>query len=49
MDKNMFLDSISIIHGLSKDANNKNKDLKAKSYHIALKIMLQHIIYFLTY
>ena len=36
----LFLDSIFIIHERSEDANNKNKDLKAKIYHMALKTML---------
>ena len=39
----LLLSSISIIHERSKDANNKNKDLKAKIYHMALKTMLQCI------
>ncbi len=33
--------SIPIIHERSKDANNKDKDLKTKIYHMALKTMLQ--------
>ena len=37
----VLLGFISIIHERSKDANNKDKDLKAKIYHITLKIMLQ--------
>ena len=39
----LFLGSIPIIHEQLEDANNKNKDLKAKIYHIVLKTMLQHI------
>ena len=38
----LLLDSILIIYKQSKDANNKNKDLKAKIYYIALKTILQH-------
>ena len=38
----LFLGSISIIHEWSEDANNKIKNLKAKIYHMTLKIMLQH-------
>ena len=37
----LFLGSIPIVHKRSEDANNKNKDLKAKIYHIALKTILQ--------
>ena len=37
----LFLSSIPIFYEQSEDANNKNKDLKAKIYHIALKSMLQ--------
>ena len=33
--------SILIVYGWLEDANNKNKDLKAKIYHMALKTMLQ--------
>ncbi len=37
----LLLDYISIIHERSEDANNKDKDLKAKIYHMVLKTMLQ--------
>ena len=37
----LLLGSIPIIHKWAENANNKNKDLKAKIYHIALRIMLQ--------
>ena len=37
----LLLGSIPTIYEQSKHANNKNKDLKAKIYHIALKTMLQ--------
>ncbi len=40
---NLLLDSITIIYEWSEDANNKDKNLKAKIYHMALKIMLQCI------
>lgn len=32
-----------MIYKWSKNANNKNKDLKTKIYYIALKIILKHI------
>ena len=35
--------SISIIYEQSEDANNIDKDLKAKIYHIAFKTILQRI------
>ncbi len=38
----LLLDSIPIVHELSEDANNKDKNLKAKIYYMALKTMLQH-------
>ena len=38
----LLLGSILIIHKRSEDGNNKDKDLKAKIYHIALKTILQH-------
>lgn len=37
----LFLGSISIVHKWLKDGDNKDKDLKAKTYHLALKTMLQ--------
>ena len=37
----LLLGFIPIIHERLEDANNKNKDLKAKIYHMALKSMLQ--------
>lgn len=40
--KTLLLDSIFIVHKWLEDANNKNKDLKAKIYHIALKTILQY-------
>ena len=36
----LLLDSIPIIHKRSKDLNKKDKDLKAKIYHMALKTIL---------
>ncbi len=39
----LLLGTIPIIHKWSKDANNKDKDLKAKIYHIILKTTLQRI------
>ena len=38
----LLLGSILILYERSEDANNKDKDLKAKIYHMALKTMLQH-------
>ena len=38
---NLLLGSISIIHERSEDGNNKDQDLKAKIYHLALTTMLQ--------
>ena len=37
----LLLGSISIIYKWSKDANSKNKNLKAKIYHMTLNTMLQ--------
>ena len=39
----LLLGSIPIIYERSEDANNKNKDLKAKIYYMALNTMLQRI------
>ena len=41
--------SISIIYELSKDINNKNKNLKTKIYLMILKIMLQYTYLSLPY
>ena len=38
----LLLDSILIVHKHSENANNKDKDLKTKIYHMVLKTMLQH-------
>ncbi len=38
----LLLSSIPIIYERSEKANNKEKDLKAKIYYMALKSMLQH-------
>ena len=37
----LLLGFIPIVHEQSKDLNNKDRDLKAKIYHLALKIMLE--------
>ena len=37
----LLLGSIPIIHERLEDGNNKNQDLKAKIYHLALITMLQ--------
>ena len=37
----LLLGSISIVHKRSEDGNNKDKDLKAKIYHMALKTILR--------
>ena len=39
----LLLGSISTIYKQQKDANNKDKNLKAKIYHMALKTMLQQL------
>lgn len=41
--RTLLLDFISIIHKRLKDANNKDKELKAKIYLMALKTILQHM------
>ncbi len=38
----LLLGSIFIIHEQFKDTNSKDKDLKTKIYHMALKTILQH-------
>ncbi len=38
----LLLSSIPVVHERSDDGDNKDKDLKAKIYHLALKTMLQH-------
>ena len=38
--RTLLLGSISIIHERLKDANNKDKDLKIKIYHMVLKNIL---------
>ena len=40
--KILLLGSILIIYKQSEDANYKNKNLKAKIYHMVLKTMLEH-------
>ena len=37
----LLLGSIPIVHEHSEDGNNKDQDLKAKIYHLALTTMLQ--------
>ncbi len=37
----LLLGSIPVVHERSEDEDNKDKDLKAKIYHLALKTMLQ--------
>ena len=39
----LFWGSIPIVYKWSKDAKNKDKDIKAKIYYITLKTMLQRI------
>ena len=39
--ESFLLSSIPIVYERSKDANNKDKDLKAKIYYMALKTILQ--------
>ena len=38
----LFLGSILIVYERLEDANNKDKDLKAKIYYMALKTILQY-------
>ena len=45
----LLLGLIFVIHERLGDRNNKKKDLKAKIYHLALKIMLQHKCLLSTY
>ena len=40
--RTLLLSSIFLIYKWSEDVNNKNKDLKAKIYHMVLKTMLPH-------
>ena len=39
----LLLGSIPIVHERAEDSNNKDRDLKAKTYHLALKTMLERI------
>ena len=39
----LFLNSISIVDNQTKDSNNKNRDLKAKIYHLAFETMLKRL------
>ncbi len=39
----LCLNSIPIVHKRAEDSNNKNRDLKAKIYHLALETMLKHL------
>ena len=41
-----FLGSILIVHERLEDGNNKDQDLKAKIYHLALSTMLQRKCFF---
>lgn len=45
----LLLSSIPIIYKWLEDKDNKDKDLKTKIYHLALKIMLQYKCLLLTY
>ena len=47
----LLLSFISIIHKQLENTNNKNRDLKTKIYHLALKTMLEHkySIYYIQY
>ena len=42
----LFLGSIPIVYERLKDGNNKDQDLKAKIYHLALATMLQRKCFF---
>ncbi len=37
----LLLGSIPIVHERAEDSNNKDRDLKSKTYYLALKIMLE--------
>ena len=39
----LLLGSIPIVHERAEDSNNKDRDLKAKIYHLALKTMLERM------
>ena len=39
----LLLGSIPIVHKRAEDSNNKDRDLKAKIYHLALKTMLERM------
>lgn len=39
----LLLDSISIVYERIEDLNNKDKDLKARVYHLALKTIFKYI------
>lgn len=39
----LLLGSILIVYERAENLNNKNRDLKAKTYHLASKTMLEHI------
>ena len=41
--KILFLSLILILHKRAKDSNNKNRDVKAKTYYLALKTMLEYM------
>ncbi len=39
----LFLGSIPIVHERAEDLNNKDRDLKSKTYHLALRSMLKRM------
>lgn len=39
----LLLDSTPIVYEQVEDSNNKNRDLKAKIYYLALKTMLKYL------
>jgi Plavaka transposase len=39
----LLLSSIPIVHKRAEDSNNKDRDLKAKTYHLALRTMLERM------
>ena len=39
----LLLGAIPIVHERAEDSNNKNRDLKAKIYHLVLKTMLERM------
>ncbi len=41
--RTLLLGSLPIVHERAEDSNNKNRDLRSKTYHLALRTMLKRI------